>query len=330
MTDKSNDTQDRTVALPPTAPKSSLESLILCAFAVLAFSLTLPATKAAIPELGALFVGLGRAGVAGLFALSVLWALRERFPREHVRALSLVALGVVFGFPISVVMGLRSVPSTHASVVIGVIPVATALYAMVRKGERPSSDFWRASIAGLAAVVLFAQSQGGIELGGADGWLVLAVLLAAFGYAEGALLAKHIGGFRVISWALVLSLPISVPVTIWCWPEQGLFVASGGALVGFAYVSLVSMYLGMVAWYRGLSRGSLARASQIQLIQPVLSLVWAWLWLGEPLDAVTVCASVLVLASAAWARRAHVALPPERALISAWRVPLLRTRTRAR
>jgi len=256
------------------------------------------------------FVGAGRSVVAGTLALLVLLVRRERFSRAHWRGLVLAAAGAVFGFPLATALALRSVPAMHATIVIGIIPIATALYAMARTAERPSPEFWLASSVGAGAVLLFGQSQGGLELGGADGFLLVGVACAAVGYSEGAKLARTLGGFRVISWTLVLSLPGCLVLVLAAWPERSPALASAGALGGFAYVSIVSMYLGMVAWYHGLSRGSLAQASQIQLIQPLLSLGWAWALLGEPLAAGTVGTALVVLGCVAWSRRARVARLP--------------------
>ncbi|HEY3494660.1 MAG TPA: DMT family transporter [Polyangiaceae bacterium] len=279
---------------------------MLCAAAVLGFSLTLPATRAAVPELGAWFVAAGRSVLAGLLALLLLGVRRERFPAAHAKSLVLVAATVVFGFPLATALALRSVPASHATIVIGLVPIATALYAVLRNGERPSREFWVASVVGAAAVVLFGESRGGLAFLGADGWLLASVLLAAVGYSEGARLAKVLGGFRVISWALVIALPVSLPLAWFGRPERPLAEASALALAGLLYVSFVSMYLGMIAWYRGLARGSIASASQIQLIQPVLSLGWAWLLLGEVLSARTLACAFVVLACAGRARRARV------------------------
>jgi drug/metabolite transporter (DMT)-like permease len=286
-----------------------VKGTLWCIAGVVSFSLTLPATRAAVPELGALFVGAGRSLIAGVLALLLLSLRRERFPREHAVALAVVAASVVFGFPLATALALRSVPAAHATIVIGLVPLATVLYAVARNGERPSREFWIAALVGGAAVVLFGESRGGLELHGADGWLLAAVVLAALGYSEGARLAKTLGGFRVISWALVMALPASLPLSLFAWPERPLASISPGALGGLFYVSLVSMYLGMIAWYRGLAQGSVAHASQIQLLQPVLSLGWGALLLGEALSPVTLLAAGLVLACAVWARRARVALP---------------------
>lgn len=266
----------------------------------------MPATRAAVPELGVLPVTFGRSLTAGVLALVVLAWKREHLPaRQQLLPLALVALGVAFGFPLCTAVALAEVPSTHATVIIGLVPAATALYAVVRNGERPSFGFWLAALAGAAAVVVFGVSQGSFHLAGADVWLFAAVAFAALGYAEGGRLSSSLGGWRVISWALVIGLPFSLAGMLWAWPAAGLHPGPRAAL-GFGYVSVVSMYLAFFAWYRGLASGSIAQASQIQLVQPVLSLGWAALWLGEEVGAATLVASLAVLACAGWARSARV------------------------
>ena len=269
----------------------------------------MPATRAAVPELGVLPVTFGRAFTAGVLALAVLAWKRERLPKRHeLLPLALVAIGVAFGFPLCTAVALAEVPSTHATVIIGLVPAATALYAVMRNGERPSVGFWLAACAGAVAVVVFGASQGSFHVAGADLWLFAAVAFAALGYAEGARLSGSLGGWRVISWALVIGLPFSLAGLVWAWPAAGLHPGPR-AVFGFGYVSLISMYFAFFAWYRGLSSGSIAQASQIQLIQPVLSLGWAALWLGEEVGATTLLASLVVLACAAWARSARVRAP---------------------
>jgi len=282
---------------------------VWCALGVLGFSLSMPATRAAVPEIGVLPVTFGRAFTAGVLALVVLAWKRERLPKRHeLLPLALVALGVAFGFPLCTAVALAEVPSTHATVIIGLVPAATALYAVMRNGERPSVGFWLAALAGAVAVVVFGASQGSFHLAGADLWLLAAVAFAALGYAEGARLSSSLGGWRVISWALVIGLPFSLAGLAWALPGAEIHPGAR-ALFGFGYVSLISMYLAFFAWYRGLASGSIAQASQIQLIQPVLSLGWAALWLGEEVGATTLLASLVVLACAAWARSARVSAP---------------------
>lgn len=306
MSNQSNDTPKQPVPLLSGLPADARSGGLWCAAGVLGFSLTLPATRAAVPELGALFVAAGRSALAGLAALVLLTLWRERFPAKYAVRLAFVAACIVFGFPLTSALALRSVPAVHATIVIGLVPIVTAVYAVLRSGERPSREFWAASLTGAVGVVLFGESRGGLELAGADGWLFAAVALAALGYSEGARLARELGGFRVISWALVLSLPISVPLTCFGWPDRPLASVSAPALAGLLYVSFISMYLGMIAWYRGLARGSVASASQIQLAQPVLSLGWAWLLLDEKLSVRTLACACLVLACAVAARRGRV------------------------
>ena len=261
MSDKSNDTLTRPIALSPGVPAVPA-SLVWCVLGVLGFSLTMPATRAAVPELGVLPVTFGRSLTAGVLALVVLACKREHLPtRQQLLPLALVALGVAFGFPLCTAVALAEVPSTHATVIIGLVPAATALYAVVRNGERPSFGFWLAALAGAAAVVVFGVSQGSFHLAGADVWLFGAVGFAALGYAEGARLSSSLGGWRVISWALVIGLPFSLAGLLWAWPASGLHPGPR-AVLGFGYVSVVSMYLAFFAWYRGLASGSIAQPAK--------------------------------------------------------------------
>jgi drug/metabolite transporter (DMT)-like permease len=269
-----------------------------------------------VPELGALLVGAGRSVIAGGLALLVLLARREHLPaRADLRSLALVALGVVFGFPLCSAIALQSVPAVHALVIIGLIPMATALLAVLRNGERPSPKFWLASTFGAASVFAFGFTQGNLQLVAADGWMLAAVFSAAFGYSEGARLTPRLGGWRVISWALVLSLPFTVGLSLWAVSSTPLEAAiSWRAWLGLGYVGVVSMYLGFFAWYRGLTRTSIARASQVQLAQPVLGFFWSWLLLGEQVTPAMSLTAGFVLVCAAWASqsRARPALVPQR------------------
>jgi drug/metabolite transporter (DMT)-like permease len=283
------------------------------ALGVLCFSLTVPATRSAVPEFGVWLVGAGRSVVAGACVLVV---RREPWPaRADLTALALVALGVVFGFPICSAIALGSVPAVHALVVIGLVPMATALIAVARNDERPSLEFWLASSCGALAVFAFGFTQASLHVAAADAWLVAAVLSAAFGYGEGARLTRRLGGWRVISWALVLSLPLSSALTVLALPRHPLTFAaavSWRAWLGFAYVALVSMYLAYFAWYRGLVRTTIARASQVQLAQPILGLFWSWLLLGEHVTLAMLLTAGFVLVCAACASRARIRLaaPP--------------------
>ena len=279
---------------------------------VLCFSLTVPATRISVPELGAIFVGAGRSVIAGALALLVLALKRERLPaRADLSSLALVALGVVFGFPLCSAIALRSVPAVHALVIVGLIPMATAILAVLRNGERPSSKFWLASSLGALSVFAFGFTQGRLHLASADGWMLASVLSAALGYSEGARLTPRLGGWRVISWALVLSLPLTLGLSMWAINKHPVHaVISWRAWLGLGYVGVVSMYLGFFAWYRGLTRTSIARASQVQLAQPVLGFFWSWLLLGERVSAAMLSTAGFVLVCAAWASRSRAHSKP--------------------
>ncbi|MBA2598746.1 MAG: DMT family transporter [Chloroflexia bacterium] len=269
---------------------------------ILAFSLTLPATRLAVPELGSTVVGLGRALVAALLAGILLLVLRERPPpRRYWPGLAVVAVGVVIGFPLFSALALQYVPAAHGAVFVGLLPAATAVMAVLRAGEHPPRAFWLAVAAGVVAVLLFAAAEGAGRPQPADALLLIAMLFAALGYAEGGRLSREMGGWRVICWALLLSAPfLAVPVSI-AITRDGLS-AGRDAWLGFAYVAVISMFLGFFAWYRGLALGGVARVGQMQLIQPVLTLIWSALLLGESIGPLTVLASLLVIGSVALTR----------------------------
>nr|WP_276510036.1 DMT family transporter [Niveibacterium umoris] len=247
---------------------------------VASFSLTFPMTRLAVAELDPVFVGLGRAVVAAVLALCVLgWQKAPRPSRAQVQRLIIVALGVIVGFPLLSAWAMQSVDASHGAIVAGLLPLATAAGAALRAGERPSARWWGCAIAGSALVVAHALSAGHGQIGTADLALVGAMLSAALGYTEGAMLAREMPPARVICWALVIAAPVLVLVLA-CYPVKW-SAASPQAWGAFAYVSAVSMFLGFFAWYGGLARGGIARISQIQLLQPFLTLLAAATWFGE-------------------------------------------------
>jgi drug/metabolite transporter (DMT)-like permease len=282
------------------------EGLLLGGLGVLAFSLSLPATRASVPELGGVVVGLGRALVAAVLAGVLLAVRRERLPeRRHWPRLALVAGGVVVGFPLLSAMALRNMTATHGAVLVGLLPAATAVAAVFRARERPSVTFWLASAAGLAAVLAFAAAQGAGRPTAGDGLVLLAVAASAVGYAEGGALSRELGGWRVLCWALVLSAPVLLPIVAWSMDAR-MLEASPRAWAGFAYLSGVSMFLGFFAWYRGLALGGVARVSQLQLLQPLLTLGWSALLLGEEVERGTLGAALLVVACVLASARSRV------------------------
>lgn len=274
---------------------------------MLAFSASLPATRMAIAGgLDASFVGVGRAVVAGLLAAATLAAMRQPWPAARLLPrLAVVGLGVVLGFPLLTALALARVPSAHGIVVIGLLPAATAVAAVLRAGERPSPRFWLAALAGVACVLAFAAVQGAGQFEPADALLLAAVLLCGLGYAEGGALARELGGVQVICLALVLSLPATAALTLARLDPASLARATPAAWAGFAYVAAISSFAGFFAWYRGLAQGGVARVGQVQLAQPVLSLAWAWLLLGEAITWPMAVTALAVLACVVGTQKAR-------------------------
>jgi drug/metabolite transporter (DMT)-like permease len=273
---------------------------------VLGFSFSLPATRVAVGDLDASVVALGRAAVAAVLAAALLAIRREPMPdRADLPRLAVIGVGVVIGFPLFSSLALRELSSAHASVIVGLLPAATAALAVVRAGERPGRGFWAAAAAGLVAVLAFAATQGASGLATADLYVLVAVALGALGYAEGGALSRRYGGWQVICWALVFTAPVLVPFLVAGIARSGLD-AGRDAWLGFAYVSLFSMFLAFFAWYHGLAKGGVARIGQLQLGQPVLTLVWAALLLGEEVTPATVLAALAVLACVGATQRTRV------------------------
>ena len=274
---------------------------------VAAFSLTLPATRVAVFALDPFFVALGRGLVAALLAAAVIAATRTRFPtRAEWRLLVPSAIGVVFGFPLFTTWAMRFAPAAHGAVVLAILPLATAAAGALVAHERPSVAFWIAAFAGSAAVAAFALREGAGGLHGADLALLAAVLCAAFGYAFGARAAATLGSWQSISWSLVACLPLLVPIAAFFVPREAAAVP-WNAWMGFAYVALVSQYLGFFAWYRGLAKGGIARVGQLQLLQPFMTIFASALLLGEAVSVAMVAFATIVVAIVAIGRRMPVA-----------------------
>lgn len=278
--------------------------LALGVAAVLLFALTIPMTRMAALALPPVFVGSGRAALAGLLAAAYLLAVRARWPQGgEWRLVAWMALGGVFGWTGLMAIAVRHVDAVHASVVSGVIPLATALLAALWAGQRPSLGFWATAVAAALVVAGYALARSGGRLTGADGLLLAAVLLCALGYVAGARLARGMPAAQVGSWVLALCLPLSLPLAVWSWPTAPAPWSAWGAWV---YVSVVSAWLGMFVWYRALALGGAVRVSQTQAVQPFLSMLLAVPLLGERIDAVTMCCGAAVMALVALGRRLPV------------------------
>lgn len=245
---------------------------------VVLFSGGLPATKLAVMEMSPTFVTIVRAAVAGVLALIVLWLGKEKRPvKKDLVPLLLVSLGCVVGFPLLSALALQYLTSAHSIVFLGMLPLATAIFGVLRGGERPHPVFWLFSIVGSLLVIGYAVSQGISASPIGDILMLLAVILCGMGYAEGAKLSKTLGGWQVISWALVLALPIMIPLFFIYFPKDIQNVSFQGWF-GLAYISLFSMFIGFIFWYKGLAQGGIATVGQLQLLQPFFGLALAaWL-----------------------------------------------------
>jgi drug/metabolite transporter (DMT)-like permease len=276
----------------------------LCGLAgVLIFSGSLPATRVAVQGLDPLFLTGARATIAGALGALLLVLLRaERPERREFGPLVVVALGVVVGFPLLTALALRHVSSAHAIVFVGLLPLATALFGVLRAGERPQPAFWLFSGLGSAAVVAFALRHGVDASPLGDALMLAAIVVCGLGYAEGARLSRRLGGWQVICWALVISLPVMAPLAFWLQPAS--FATVGAAAWwGLAYVSLFSMLIGFVFWYRGLALGGIVGVGQLQLLQPFFGFLLAALVLHEAVPPAMIGVTAVVIACVAGARR---------------------------
>ncbi|MGX5772931.1 DMT family transporter [Microbacterium trichothecenolyticum] len=308
MSGKSSATRASTTVLP------HLDGLGWGLVGIVAFSFTLPFTRVAVGGLSPLFVGCGRAVAAAVLAMLALSFTRHRRPdtapapsAAQWARLAIVAAGVVIGFPLLTSFALAAVPASHAVVVIGLLPAATAVMAVLRGRERPTASFWVFAVLGAIAALAFASLQnGGLgALHEADLLLFLAVLLCALGYAEGGLLARELGAWQTVSWALVLASPLMLAGAAAGWIQQPP-AATTVEWAAFAYLAIVSMFLGFFAWYRGLAIGPIAQVSQVQLIQPVLGILWSALLLHERIELPTVLGGLAVVACAGLAVRTRL------------------------
>ena len=263
------------------APSKNLSGWLNGFIGVVIFSGSLPATRVAVLELDPVFLTVARATIAGTLALCLLVLLKSKRPeRSQLYPLLIVAMGVVAGFPLLTALALQHVTSAHSIVFLGMLPLATAVFGVLRGGEHPQPAFWFFSVLGCGLVVAFAMTQGLTASPTGDILMLLAVIVCGLGYAEGAKLARVLGGWQVISWALVLALPVMAPLTWVLAPSS--FVSIGTpAWLGLGYVSFFSMFIGFIFWYRGLAQGGIAAVGQLQLLQPFFGLALAAMLLHE-------------------------------------------------
>ncbi|TIM98445.1 MAG: DMT family transporter [Mesorhizobium sp.] len=281
---------------------------------VLIFSGSLPATRVAVKDFDPTFLTSARAAIAGLLGLALLLLFRQKRPeRGDLLSLVIVALGVVVGFPLLTALALKHVTTAHSIIFVGLLPLATAIFGVLRGGDRPRPAFWLFSCIGSALVAGFALTQGVTASPVGDGLMLAAIIACGLGYAEGAALSRKLGGWQVICWALVLSLPIMLVLTLMTMPPS--FDGVGvSAWIGLAYVSLFSMLIGFVFWYRGLAQGGIAAVGQLQLLQPFFGLALAATLLHEQVSPLMVVVTLGVVLCVVGAKRFAKQELPRRAI----------------
>ena len=270
---------------------------------ILIFSLTLPVTKIAVLTFNPYFIAFGRACLAGLFALAYLLYTRAPLPsKADLAKIAVIALGVVFGFPIFTTVAMEEGSSSHGAVILGMMPLATTVIGVIRFKERPSIGFWLVSILGAGLVMTYALLKSSGSLSYIDGLLVLGGICACIGYVEGGELSRRMNPRAVISWALLISLPINIIATYFTF-SPAYWSADAIALTSFIYLSLFPMYLGFFFWYEGLAIGGIARVSQVQLVQPFCTLLAASFFLGDPLTVLNMVFAFLVVSTVVLSKR---------------------------
>ncbi|MDB6145621.1 MAG: DMT(drug/metabolite transporter) superfamily permease [Pseudomonas sp.] len=276
---------------------------------VIIFSLTLPMTRIVVHEVHPLLNGLGRALVAAIPAALLLLIRREKWPTwTQVKGLALVALGVIIGFPVLSAWAMKTLPSSHGALVNGLQPLIVAIYAAWLSHERPSKAFWGCAALGSALVLSYALISGAGSIQPGDLWMLAAIGIGALGYAEGGRLARDMGGWQVICWALVLSAPVLLVPVVYLWLQHEGPISTG-AWWAFGYVSIFSQFIGFFAWYAGLAMGGISRVSQVQLLQIFFTMAFSALFFGEHIDPITWVFAAGVIATVVLGRKTTVIAP---------------------
>ncbi|MGW0119291.1 DMT family transporter [Streptomyces sp. NPDC003327] len=301
MTAQNSATAPTAIAVT-TSPQS--RGTLLAALGVVSFSLTFPSTVWGLESFGPWSLVAVRSTLAALIAGVFLLAGRVPLPdRRHWLGLAVVAGGVVIGFPLLTTLALRTSTTSHAAVVVGLLPLTTATFAAIRTGRRPSRTFWIAAVSGAAVVIAFTVQQSGGAVSTGDLYLFGALLVCAAGYTEGGRLARLMPGWQVIGWALILCLPLMAAASAVALSVEPVRLNAHG-VIGLVWVAAGSTFFGLYVWYRGMAAIGIPRASQLQLAQPLLTLFWSVSLLGESLPLAAPVAAVAVLVCIAVTQRA--------------------------
>ena len=286
--------------------RNSVLGLILGLIGITIFAGTLPATRIAVASFDAGFLTFGRALIAGLAAAVCLFVMKKKLPKQHLGALLFAGLALIFGFPGFMTLAMYTVPASHGGVVLGILPLATAVFATILAGERPSPLFWLCGIVGAVLIIVFTLRDGSWGFAIGDLWLLIAGITASAGYVVSGKLSRHMPGWEVISWALILYLPVSAIVTAFFW-QPAYLNAPDSHIWAFAYVSLGSMFLGFFAWNTGLQLGGIAKVGQLQLLQTFITLALAAIFVGEQITLEMLGFAAAVLLVVLVGRKAQVA-----------------------
>ena len=271
------------------------KGMLIGFFGISIFSLTLPFTQMAVNEMSPFFVTFGRASIAGVCALILLIFSKSKFPNKvQIKRLIIIVIGVVYGFPIFTSIAMTTLPSSHSGIVLGILPLTMSLFAAIKYKEKPSISFWSTSIFGTFIVISYTFMDNDGLLMIEDLWLLFAILFAAVGYSEGGLLSKEMGSIAVISWALVISLPINL-IASYFFYETSYASISFQALISLIYVGFFSMFIGFFFWYKGIAIGGISRVGQVQLIQPFLTIIGAYFLTNEKITFLNILFAFMVL-----------------------------------
>lgn len=266
---------------------------------MLGFSGTLVATRVAVVDFSPLAVTSARIVIAAVLGAITLIAIgRMRIPeRRFIPGILWMGLGLAFGFPFFVALALESVPAAHGAIAVGLAPAATAIISAFRTGERPPIGFWIASAIGFAGVLYYAIDAGGGHISLADGWLFLALICVGSAYVEGGRVSGELGGTATLSWAMLLIAPAALVLLIWSVWDMRFTAVSWDSWAGVIYLGVISMFLASVFWYRGLAAGGIARIGQINLLLPLVALVWSAVLLGEEITPTAIICATVVFAA---------------------------------
>ena len=279
--------------------------LLFALAGVFAFSMSLPLTKLALRGFDPLFTAFARPVIASCLAIPLMLAARvPPLPRHLIRPTVFTALGAVFGWPILIAVALHRTTSSHVAVIAAVMPLVTAIIAVLKNKQHPGLSFWMASIIGTFLLIFFSISRGGLGEWDAltDLIIIGAVISSSYCYVEGAGLTKYLPGWQVISWVVVIALPIALPSSVIVYlatsSHHSIHVDS---IIGMLGIGIFSMYLGFFAWYRGLQDFGVSHGSQVQQLQAILTLVWSSLFLGEKVTLTMVVSALGIVACVLWA-----------------------------